>query len=113
MAKKKGTKNVNNDSVELDQPQQQAQTAADRGEDAQQGQHETPVEDLDVDQLRQELQKARSEIARLKAELDSASCDRDTPLKGSKPQEVQDLQQKLQVCTAVQQHGRSKVSAKL
>ena len=97
MAKKKGGKAANGDSIEIDQPQQQGGTVVNRTDDAHQEQQETPVEDLEVDELRAELRAARIEIARLKAELESVSSDRDAPLKASKPQEVQDLQEKLQV----------------
>lgn len=97
MAKKKGGKTANGDSVEIDQPQHQEEAVVNQTDDVQQEQQEKSVEELDAEELRNELRAARIEIARLKAELANASSDRDGPLKASKPQEVHDLQEKLQV----------------
>lgn len=101
MAKKKGNKGGVQDSTEIDNVPKEPESVVDPSEASQQEQQETPIEDLDVEQLRDELRTARQEIVRLKTELARVSIDRDAPLKGSKPQEVQDLQEKLQVviCT--------------
>lgn len=105
MARKKGGKSASQDNTEVENVQQQAESVVDPGEAAQQEQQDTPVEDLDVEQLRNELNAARQEIVRLKSELAKASTDRDAPLKGSKPQEVQDLQEKLQRLRKEQQEA--------
>lgn len=46
-----------------------------------------------------------TEIARLKSELGSKGQERDTPLKGSKPADVQELQEKLQRLRKEQQEA--------
>lgn len=106
MAKKKG-KNGNQDAEKADAPEDHQPCVAAEG--SEQGaepvqQHDTPVEDMSVDDLRAELSSARAEIARLNAELAKAQ-ERDIPLKVSKSQDVQELQEKLQRLRKEQQEA--------
>ncbi|WIA09246.1 hypothetical protein OEZ85_008654 [Tetradesmus obliquus] len=108
MAKKKGKSSGNSDTAERSdavevQTVEEPTTTTDKSEPQQL--QDTPVEDMDVDDLRAELSLARAEIARLKSELGSKGQERDTPLKGSKPADVQELQEKLQRLRKEQQEA--------
>ncbi|KAF6262561.1 hypothetical protein COO60DRAFT_615260 [Scenedesmus sp. NREL 46B-D3] len=108
MAKKKGKNNGTSDTAERpdaveEQTAEEPTTTIEKSEP--QEVKDTPIEDMDVEDLRAELSLARAEITQLKAELAGKVQDRDTPYKGSKPADVQELQEKLQRLRKEQQEA--------